>query len=128
MRTEASSRPNTRKARQAVALEFGGLPDVVPVFLEPRVNVPQACFEVSPRLVVQKLFSLFNGGKQTVLGVPISPLLEHDPRLVSGELVYPCREIENSDFPSGREVDRLADCLRGRRARNQPFYDVSDIS
>src|SRR6266571_3492422 len=108
-------------------LEFGGLPDVVPVFLEPRVNVPQARFEVSPRFVVQKLLSLFNRSKETVLGVPAASLLEHNPRFVSSELVHPRREIEDPDFPSSREVDRLADGLLGRRTRSQPIDDVSDV-
>src|SRR5207249_826368 len=106
---------------------FRGLPDVVPVLPEPRVNVLQPCFEVRPRLVVQDLPSFFNRGQEAVLGVPISSLPEYNPRLVSGELVHPRREIENSDFPSGREVDWLADGLLGRRTRDQPVDDVPDI-
>ena len=59
-------------------LEFGGLPDVVPVLLEPRVNLLQACFEVGSRLVVKDLPSFFNRGQEAVLGVPISSLLEYN--------------------------------------------------
>src|SRR2546425_5616372 len=118
MRTEIKLAVEYAEGTSSRRLEFGGLPDVLPVLLEPRVDVLQACFEVRPGPVVQDLLSFFDGCQEAVLGVPASPLLEHDPRLVSCELVHPCREIENSDFPSGRKVDCLADGLLRRRTGN----------
>src|SRR5439155_25795314 len=83
------------------ALDLGGLLDVVPVLLEPTVDLLQAVLELPLRFVMKETSGLFDRSQQAILLVPISSLFEHDTRFVSRKVVHPVGEVEKRDFPSG---------------------------
>src|SRR5712691_271361 len=83
------------KAKGEVRSELGRLRDVLPVLLEPAVNLAQAVFELHLRFVLENLAGFVNRGKEAMLLVPVPTLYEFHAGLVSCELVHPLSQIRN---------------------------------
>src|SRR5437773_2689868 len=82
-----------------IGSEISRFGDVLPVLLEPSVNVAQAGLELHFGFVLENLAGLVNRGKEAVLLVPVPPLGEFDAPFVSRELVHPLSQICNPDLP-----------------------------
>src|SRR6266568_788945 len=115
-------------AGKVTDLEFGGLSDVIPVLLEPEMDLLETRLEVRLGLVVENPPRFLDRGKKTCLLVPITPLLEDDARVVAGEPVDPIGEVEDPDLLARREVNCLTDGLVVMSTCDQTIHDVSDVS
>src|SRR5436309_2080417 len=110
-----------------VALELRGFLDVVPVLLEPKVDLLQTVFEAGLRLVVENPPGFLNGGEEPVLLVPIPSLFEHNSCRVFGEGVDLVRQVKNSDFSTRGKVDCFTNSFFRRGAAQEPVHNVTDI-
>src|SRR2546426_7221747 len=108
-------------------LELCGLLDVGPVLLEPAVDLIQTVLEVHLRLVAQDPPGFLDGGEEPAFLVPVPSLFEDNARRIFREGIDLVRQINDSDFSTGGEVDRFPDGLFGHGACQEPVHNVTDI-
>src|SRR2546427_9651052 len=115
------------KSKGKVRSELSRLRDVLPVLLEPAVNLAQAVFEPHLGFVLEDLAGLVDRGQEAMLLVPVPALLERDACLVSRQFVHPLGQICNADLAARGQINGFPDGLVVLGARDQAADDVIDI-
>src|SRR2546427_3935492 len=124
---QAWNAPPGIEGKGDASLELSRLRDVIPVLLEPAMNLTQAVFELHLGFVFEDLAGLVDRGQEARLLVPVPALLEDDSRRVAGEFVHPLGEVCDPNFAPRSEIDGFPDRLVIMGARKKATDDDAHI-